>query len=48
MWTSIINDLQREDSVDSSLPIRCNQHPDDIRYISKPGDLPRVSPDGKR
>ncbi|KAF7983780.1 hypothetical protein HWV62_18992 [Athelia sp. TMB] len=46
MWHSIIEELRSSDSVGSALPIACCQHPDIIEYISKPGQLPRVAPDG--
>ena len=47
MWRSIINELQRDGAVANAFPIVCHRHPDTIAHVSKPGQLPRLAPDGK-
>jgi hypothetical protein len=46
MWHSIIEELDSIDCVGPALPIACYRHPDKVEYISKPGTLPQISPDG--
>ncbi|KAL5513488.1 hypothetical protein ACEPAH_3887 [Sanghuangporus vaninii] len=46
MWSSVVSQLQENGAVGDAIPIKCHRHPDDIRYISKPGELPKSSPDG--
>ncbi|KZT10660.1 P-loop containing nucleoside triphosphate hydrolase protein [Laetiporus sulphureus 93-53] len=46
MWRSVISDLERSGSVGDAFPVRCHRHPDHTDYISKPGQLPRIAPDG--
>lgn len=46
MWGTIIEKLDAEGAVSTALPIKCHRHPTDIRHVSKPGQLPTLSPDG--
>ncbi|KAH8119264.1 P-loop containing nucleoside triphosphate hydrolase protein [Phellopilus nigrolimitatus] len=46
MWFEVIEKLQEQDSIGKRLPIRCHRHPDEIRYVSRPDELPAMSPDG--
>lgn len=47
MWSTIVDMLEADESVGPQFPIQCYHHPDEIRYISEPGDLIRESPDGE-
>ena len=46
MWSSVISQLDKNGSIGDAIPIQCHRHPDDIRYISKPDELSKLSPDG--
>ncbi|CAL1707171.1 unnamed protein product [Somion occarium] len=46
MWESVLTELEKEDCVGDALPIVCQQHGDVTQYVSKPGQLPRIAPDG--
>jgi hypothetical protein len=46
MWKSVIEQLEAVDAVGDGFPVACHQHPDDVRYIKEPGELPRFAPDG--
>lgn len=49
MWRKMIQDLDAKGCVGSAFPTKCHQHPDTaINYISAPGQLPRLAPDGER
>ena len=47
MWDKVISELQEIDAVGTALPIACHQHPDAVQYVSQPGQLPQIAPDGK-
>lgn len=47
MWGKIIGHLESTESIGDKLPIECHRHPGEIRYVSQPGDLPSLSPDGE-
>ncbi|KAF9227364.1 hypothetical protein BS17DRAFT_747823 [Gyrodon lividus] len=46
MWRSIIEELQTNDAIGPALPVACHRHPEKIQYISQPGQLTRIAPDG--
>ncbi|PCH43420.1 nucleoside triphosphate hydrolase protein [Wolfiporia cocos MD-104 SS10] len=46
MWSSVIAQLEQSESVGAAFPVQCQRHPDHINYVSKPGELPRIAPDG--
>ncbi|EIN11698.1 P-loop containing nucleoside triphosphate hydrolase protein [Punctularia strigosozonata HHB-11173 SS5] len=46
MWREVIDELEKDGSVGDAFPVACHQHPDPIHYISTPGQLPQVAPDG--
>ncbi|TCD60036.1 hypothetical protein EIP91_010850, partial [Steccherinum ochraceum] len=46
MWKSVVEELDRDGCVGPALPVVCAQHKDKIQYVSKPGQLPRIAPDG--
>jgi hypothetical protein len=47
MWRSVIDELENEQAVGDAFPVVCHQHPEAIEYVSKPGVLPRIAPDGE-
>ena len=47
MWRSIIDELEDEDAVGEALQVVCHRHPDSVKYVSEPGQLPDFAPDGK-
>ena len=46
MWGKIIEELEEKGLVGSALPIVCHRHPDATKYVSEPGQLPQIAPDG--
>ncbi|TFK54494.1 P-loop containing nucleoside triphosphate hydrolase protein [Heliocybe sulcata] len=46
MWRSVLAELESNGAVGQAFPIACQRHPDKVEYISRPGQLPRVAPDG--
>ncbi|RPD78076.1 hypothetical protein L226DRAFT_610074 [Lentinus tigrinus ALCF2SS1-7] len=46
MWREIIDELRKRDCLGSALPVACHRHPDAVEHVSKPGQLPRIAPDG--
>lgn len=47
MWRSIVEDLTERGCLGPALSIACGRHTDKVNAISNPGELPRISPDGK-
>lgn len=46
MWHSVIDELEQNEAVGTAFPVVCQRHPDIIEYVSEPGKLPRLAPDG--
>jgi hypothetical protein len=46
MWGKIIEELEEKDLVGPALPIVCHRHPNEVKYVSEPGQLPQIAPDG--
>ncbi|PFH53777.1 hypothetical protein AMATHDRAFT_73192 [Amanita thiersii Skay4041] len=46
IWRHIIEELQRQENVGEGFPIACHRHPEKVVYISEPGHLPCIAPDG--
>lgn len=46
MWGKIIEELEGKGLVGSALPIVCHRHSDVAKYVSEPGQLPQIAPDG--
>jgi len=46
MWRTVIDELEKEGCVGPGFPVACHRHSDDVHYISEPGVLPRIAPDG--
>ena len=46
MWGKVIEELEEKGLVGSALPIICHRHSDVAKYVSEPGQLPEIAPDG--
>lgn len=46
MWRSVLSILEENECVGPALPVACHRHPDHHEKINKPGQLPRIAPDG--
>lgn len=46
MWRSIIEELETGGNLGPALPISCHRHQDKTEYVSEPGKLPEIAPDG--
>ncbi len=47
MWREVVEELRKRDCLGSALPVACQRHPQKVEFVSKPGQLPRIAPDGK-
>jgi len=47
MWNSVIEELRKQEAVGDAFPVACHQHPDTITYVSQPGKLQGIAPDGE-
>ena len=47
LWRHVIEELEQEDSLGEAFPIACHRHPESTTYISAPGKLSEVAPDGE-
>jgi len=46
MWRSIIEELEANGNIGPALPISCYRHQDTKEFVSEPGKLPQIAPDG--
>lgn len=46
MWNDVISELEQRGCVGDAIPVRCHRHSERMEYISKAGQLARISPDG--
>ncbi|KAH9895168.1 P-loop containing nucleoside triphosphate hydrolase protein [Cubamyces lactineus] len=46
MWRTVLDELTKRDCLGNAFPIVCQRHPDAVQHVSKPGQLPRLAPDG--
>lgn len=46
MWQHIIEELETNEALGPALPIACHLHPEALEYVSAPGQLPQIAPDG--
>lgn len=47
MWRGVIDELEQQQCIGEGFPIACHRHPDTINYVSKPGQLQLIAPDGR-
>lgn len=48
MWNTIIDELEDTECIGPAFPVSCQRHPERINYISEPGKLKLIAPDGKK
>ncbi|KAF8417740.1 AAA domain-containing protein [Boletus edulis BED1] len=46
MWRTIIEELDAQDALSPASPVACHRYPDTVEYVSFPGQLCRIAPDG--
>ncbi|KAF8639511.1 hypothetical protein AX17_001416 [Amanita inopinata Kibby_2008] len=46
MWRVVLEELERHGNIGKAFPVACQRHPDDINFVSEPGQLPGFAPDG--
>jgi len=46
MWRSILEELDAQDALGPALPVACHRHHERVEYVSSPGQLSRIAPDG--
>ena len=46
MWREVTEELRKRDCLGTAFPVACQRHPQTVEHISKPGQLPRIAPDG--
>ncbi|KAI0332312.1 P-loop containing nucleoside triphosphate hydrolase protein [Cubamyces sp. BRFM 1775] len=46
MWRTVLDELDKRDCLGNAFPVVCQRHPDAVQHVSKPGELPRLAPDG--
>jgi len=47
LWRHVIKELEEQDCLGEAFPIACHRHPESTTYISAPGKLSEVAPDGE-
>ena len=47
LWRHVIDELGKQQCIGGAFPIACYRHPEATTYISAPGKLPEVAPDGE-
>ena len=45
-WTTILDEMEKEGQIGFGFPIVCARHPEQVKTISEPGQLPKVAPLG--
>jgi hypothetical protein len=45
-WSTIIDEMEKRGQIGPGFPIACGRHPDQVKMISAPGQLPKVAPLG--
>ena len=45
-WSVIIDEMEKEGQIGSGFPIICSRHPDQVKIVSEPGQLPMIAPLG--
>lgn len=47
-WCTILDEMEKHGQIGFGFPIICSRHPDQVKIISEPGQLPKVAPMGMR
>jgi hypothetical protein len=45
-WRTVLDEMENEDLIGYAFPIVCPRHPIIKRFVSKPGELPMLAPEG--
>jgi hypothetical protein len=47
MWKGVVEELKESDCIGPGFPITCYNHPNTLRFVTSPGQLPAIAPDGE-
>ena len=45
-WSTILDEMEKHGQIGYGFPIVCARHPEQVKFISEPGQLPEVAPLG--
>jgi len=45
-WSTIVDEMEKKGQIGFGFPIVCSRHPDEVKLISEPGQLPKIAPLG--
>jgi len=45
-WLTIIDEMEKNGQIGFGFPIVCARHPEQVKLISEPGQLPKIAPLG--
>ncbi|EED83477.1 predicted protein [Postia placenta Mad-698-R] len=45
-WSTILNEMDAREQIGHGFPISCPRHPEQTQVITRPGEIPRLSPAG--
>jgi hypothetical protein len=45
-WTTVLDEMENDDLIGYAFPIICPRHPKTKRFVSEPGELPTLAPEG--
>ena len=45
-WCTILDEMEKQGQTGFGLPVVCPRHPDQVKLISEPGQLPKIAPLG--
>jgi hypothetical protein len=45
-WSTILDEMEKEGQIGYGFPIVCPRHPEQVKIVSEPGQLPKIAPLG--
>ena len=45
-WSTILDEMEKDGQIGFGFPIVCARHPEQVKHISEPGQLPKIAPLG--
>ena len=45
-WSTILDEMEKEGQIGFGFPIICARHPEQVKNVSEPGQLPKIAPLG--
>jgi hypothetical protein len=45
-WSTILDEMEKEGQIGFGFPIICARHPEQVKKITEPGQLPKIAPLG--